>query len=169
MPRKHRGSALLAALIVIGVLALVTVATLQLANISKQASAKDARKLSQTSCVEAARQYLLSRLRLFGVDPTSLTLNQSIALEAGNRQLYSGHIRPMDANGNPVSGSTAAVVRSVIALPPTMVSNNGAKARDISNVIAQPTMGGKSYRVVVACTDPLAGDMELEFTFKYGL
>jgi type II secretory pathway pseudopilin PulG len=177
---RQRGSALLAALIVIGVLALVTVATLQLANISKQASAKDARKLSQTSCVEAARQYLLSRLRLFGVDPTSLSLDQTIQLDSGSnggRRLYTGHIRAVDANGNPTGsgtnpGGTIAgipVVKSVMALPPSLISNNTPRARDISNVIAQPTMGGKAYRVVVACADPLAGDMELEFTFKYGL
>ena len=40
MMRAHRGSALLAALMVIGVLALVTVATLRLANISKATEAK---------------------------------------------------------------------------------------------------------------------------------
>ena len=60
--RSHRGSALLAALIVIGVLSLVTVATLRLASISKTQSVRDARLLSQASCVDAARQYLLGRL-----------------------------------------------------------------------------------------------------------
>jgi hypothetical protein len=166
MSRNQRGSALIAALIVIGVLALVTVATLQLANISKQASASDSRKLSQTSCVEAARQYLFSRLRVFGLDPTTLQLNQAVVLEAGSRTIYSGHMRGIDGG---VPMGNIAVLKSVMALPPTLVSNNNPKARDISNVIAQPTLGGKAYRVVVACSDPMAGDMELEFTFKYGL
>jgi hypothetical protein len=157
MSRKPRGSALIAALMVIAVLALVTVATLQLANISKQASANDSRRLSQASCVEAARQYLLSRLRLFGLDPTTLTLDQTIAVETGSRKMRTGHI------GN------ASVIKSVMALPPTLVSNSTPKARDISNVIAAPTLGGKAYRVVVACSDPMAGDLEMEFTFKYGL
>ena len=67
--RPHRGSALVAALIVIGVLALVTVATLRLANISKGQSAKDARALSQAACVDAARQYLIGRLRLLSKFP----------------------------------------------------------------------------------------------------
>jgi Tfp pilus assembly protein PilX len=157
MPHRQRGSALIAALIIIGVLALVTVATLQLANISKQSSANDARKLSQTSCVEAARQYVLSRLRLVGLPPTSITLDKSITVETGTRSLRTGHI-----------GNTA-IVQSVMALPASLVSNSNAKARDISNIIGTPTTGGSSYRVVVACSDPLAGDMELEFTFKYGL
>jgi hypothetical protein len=157
MLRRQRGSAILAALIIIGVLALVTAATLLLANISKQSSANDSRKLSQTSCVEAARQYVLSRLRLVGQPPTSITLDKSITVETGTRALRTGHI-----------GNTA-IVQSVMALPAALVSNSNAKARDISNIIATPTTGGSSYRVVVACSDPLAGDMELEFTFKYGL
>lgn len=154
---NQRGSALIAALIIIGVLALVTVATLQLANISKQSSANDARRLSQTSCVEAARQYVLSRLRLVGQPPTSITLDKTVSLESGDRKMRTGHI-----------GNTA-IVQSVMAVPSSMVSNNNAKSRDISNIIGTPTTGGSAYRVVVACSDPLAGDMEMEFTFKYGL
>jgi Tfp pilus assembly protein PilX len=154
---NQRGSALIAALIIIGVLALVTVATLQLANISKQSATNDSRRLSQTTCVEAARQYVLSRLRLVGQPPTSITLDQAIAVESGQRKMRTGHI-----------GNTA-VVQSVMAVPSSMVSNNNAKARDISNLIGTPTTGGSAYRVVVTCSDPLAGDMEMEFTFKYGL
>jgi len=157
MRKNERGSALIAALIIIGVLALVTVATLQLANISKQSSANDARRLSQTSCVEAARQYVLSRLRLVGQSPTSITLDQAVAVESGQRKMRTGHV-----------GNTA-VVQSVMAVPSRLVSNSNAKARDISNIIGTPTTGGSAYRVVVACSDPLAGDMEMEFTFKYGL
>jgi type II secretory pathway pseudopilin PulG len=168
--RRQSGSALLAALLVIAVLAVVTVATLQLAQISKQSSVADSRRLSQTSCVEAARQYLVSRLRLFGLDPTTIQLDQSIAIDSAatnnTRRLYSGHVRDPDGGVLPPS---VAVISSVMALPPSVVSNNNPKSRDISNVIAQPTLGGKAYRVVVACSDPLAGDMELEFTFKYGL
>src|SRR5207245_2075393 len=108
MSRKPRGSALLAALIVIGVLALVTVATLQLAGISKQQSAKDSRTLSQTACVEAARQYVLGRLRVFGLDPTTITLNQTIQVDSGGRQLRTGHI-----NG--------PVVTSIQAIAPQLV------------------------------------------------
>jgi len=157
MRKNERGSALIAALIIIGVLALVTVATLQLANISKQSSANDARRLSQTSCVEAARQYVLSRLRLVGQSPTSITLDQAVAVESGQRKMRTGHV-----------GNTA-VVQSVMAVPSSLVSNSNAKARDISNIIGTPTTGGSAYRVGVACSDPLAGDMEMEFTFKYGL
>lgn len=156
-PRHHRGSALIAALIVIGVLALVTVATLQLANISKQQSAADARRLSQASCVEAARQYVLGRLRLIGQSPTSITLDKSIQVETGTRSMRTGHI------------NSSAVITSVMALDSGTVSNNGTKARDMSNVINRNGGSGSAYRVVVACSDPLAGDMELEFTFKYGI
>jgi type II secretory pathway pseudopilin PulG len=157
MMRKHRGSAILAALIVVGVLAVVTVATLTMANISKGNATRDARKLGQAACVDAARQYVLGRLRVFGLDPTTITLNQTIAVDSGNRQLRTGHI-----NG--------PVLTSVEALPASLIGNSGARNRDMSNVIVPgSTLGGRAYRVVVACTDPLAGDLELEFTFKYGL
>jgi type II secretory pathway pseudopilin PulG len=167
--RRHRGSALLAALIVIGVLALITVATMELASISKKQSAKDARTLSQTSCVEASRQYLLGRLRVFGLDPTTIVLNQALQVETGTRNLRTGHVRDQDG-GVWVGDPAAAAVTSVTAVPPNLVGNSSARNRDISNVIVPgATLGGRSYRAVVACTDPLAGDMELEFTFKYGL
>src|SRR5438105_12660248 len=94
MLHKPRGGAMLASLIVIGVISLVTVATLQLANISKQQAAKDARSLSQVACVEAARQYLLSRLRLFGAPATSITLDQSIKVDNGLKRMLTGHVRP---------------------------------------------------------------------------
>lgn len=173
MKRSPRGSALLAALIVIGVLALVTVATYRLAGISRQQAARDSHTLSGSSCAETARQYLLGRLRVFGLDPTTLTLDKTIVVEGSDtRRIFTGHARPtragLDGMMRPVG--SVAVVNTVQALPNQLVGNAGARNRDISNVIVpSPTLGGRNYRVVVSCTDPTAGDMELEFTFKYGL
>ena len=165
---KPRGSALLAAMIVIGVLALVTAVTLTMATISKGNSARDARSLSQMSCVEAGRQYIFSRLRLFGLDPTSITLDQAVQVETGTRHLYTGHVRPV-AGGQPQG--TYAVVTAVLAVPGSFFGGSGSGSGDMSNRIGGGGAGrnGGAYRVVVACSDPLAGDMELEFTFKYGL
>jgi hypothetical protein len=155
--RTPRGSALLAALSVLVVLALVTMATLQLASLSRGSAILDSRKLTQASCVEAARQHVLGRLRVFGLDPTSIQLDQAVQVDSGTRQLRTGHI-------------SAPSVTSVRAIPPNLVGGSGARNRDMSNlVVPSPTLGGKYYRVVVACTDPAAGDMELEFTFRYGL
>ena len=172
MNRPHRGSALLAALIVVGVLALVTVATFQIAALSKNQAARDSRTLSSTACVDTARQYLIGRLRVFGLDPTSITLNQAITVDSGTRTIFTGHARDstqgLDGLMHPVG--SIAVINTVMALPPGLVGNAGARNRDISNiVVASPTLGGRSYRVVVSCTDPTGADMELEFTFKYGL
>ena len=174
MNRPHRGSALLAALILIAVLAVVTVATFRLAAISKNQAAKDARTLSGASCVETARQYLLGRLRIFGLEPTSLVLDQLIQIDNNSsREIFTGHARPnstQDADGFIRPVGTIAAIRTVQAMPPNLVGNASAKNRDMSNVIVPgPTLGGRAYRVVVTCTDPHAGDMELEFTFKYGL
>ena len=164
---KPRGGALIPALIAVGILVTVTAATITLGMMSKNDSVRDARSLSQTSCVEAGRQYLLGRLRVFGLDPTTIQLDQTVQLDSGGRRLYTGHVRPM-AGGQPTG--SVAVVTSVQAVPSQLVGNSNARNRDISNVIVPgSTLGGRAYRVVVACTDPLAGDMELEFTFKYGL
>jgi type II secretory pathway pseudopilin PulG len=166
MMRSHRGSALIAALIVIGVLALVTVATLRLASISKAQSVRDSRLLSQTSCVDASRQYLLSRLRLLSPTPvTELTFDQAVQLDSGTRHLYTGHIRPTGADGLPVGN--VSVIKSVRGVASSQVGSSKAN-RDLSNVIGWSSLG-KNYHVVVACADPVAGDMELEFTFRYGL
>ena len=167
MRATARGSATLAAMVLIGVLAVATVAALAVASLSKGDSARDARALSQTSCVEAGRQYILGRLRVFGLDPTSIQLDQAVQVETGLRRVFSGHIRPV-AGGKP-QGSVA-VVNSVQAVPAQLVGNSSARNRDMSNVIVSgATLGGRAYRAVVSCTDPIAGDMELEFTFKYGL
>ena len=89
------------------------------------------------------------------------------SVETGSRRLYTGHVRTL-AGGQPTG--SVAVVTSVQAVPSQLVGNSNARNRDISNVIVPgATLGGRAYRVVVACSDPLAGDMELEFTFKYGL
>ena len=165
--RNHRGSALLAALIVIGVLALVTVATLRLAGISKEQSARDARVLSQSSCVDTARQYLLSRLQLLSGAPlTDLTFDQVVQLDTGNRHIYTGHVRDRDPATGQFTGAIPMIksVRGVAASQVTAPKGS----RDLSNVIAWSSLG-KNYHVVVACSDPYAGDMELEFSFRYGL
>ncbi|HTO99141.1 MAG TPA: hypothetical protein VMK66_18950 [Myxococcales bacterium] len=166
--RSHRGSALIAALIVIGVLALVTVATLRLASLSKVQSVRDARQLSQASCVDAARQYLVSRLRLLSPTPvTEVTFDQAIQLDTGTRHLYTGHVRPTGPDGLPVGNVSDAVIKSVRGVASNQVGSSKAN-RDLSNVIGWSSLG-RNYHVIVACADPVAGDMELEFTFRYGL
>jgi type II secretory pathway pseudopilin PulG len=162
MMRKPRGGALLAALIVIGVISLVTVATLQLANISKQQAAKDSRSLSQVACVEAARQYMLSRLRLFGAPATAIKLDQAITVDNGKKRMVTGHVRPQGVT------TDQPAITSVLPLQGSFVG--GAKAGERSNVVGTGLgLGATAYRAVVACTDPQAGDMELEFTFQFGL
>jgi type II secretory pathway pseudopilin PulG len=157
MRRSPRGSALLAALIVIGVLALVTVATLRLASISKDQASKDSRSLSQTACVEAARQYLMGRLRVFGLDATTITFNTAVPLENGNRVIRTGHI------------DTAAIT-SVRAVGSGSVGGAVSGLQDMTNkIVAGPTMGGRPYQAVVTCEDPHAGPMELEFIIRWGL
>lgn len=172
MRRAERGSALVAALIVIAILAVITVSSFQIASISKGQAARDSRTLMGASCAETARQYLLGRLRVFGLDPTTLTLDQTINVDSGARRIFTGHARQsqLGSDGFQHPVGSVAVITSVQALPAQLVGNAGARNRDISNVVVPgSTLGGRSYRAVVTCTDPMAGDQELEFTFKYGL
>ncbi len=55
-------------------------------------------------------------------------------------------------------------------MSPQFVGATGIHSRDLSNVIPpSPTIGGRFYQVVVSCADPVAGNVELEFAFRYGL
>ena len=166
--RPHRGSVLIAALVIIGVLALVTVATLRLADISKGQSAKDARKLGQAACVDAARPYLISRLNVFNI-ATSINFDRVISTEAGDRHIYSGHVRGRDGTGKFTGPVITAQPRAVFG----GVSSGGGgsgRSQEITNALRGSGAGvGSTYQVVVACSDPLAGDMELEFSLKFGL
>jgi hypothetical protein len=167
MMRPHRGSVLIAALVIIGVLALVTVATLRLADISKGQSAKDARKVGQAACIDAARQYLISRMNVYSI-PSSVTFDQVIATEAGNRHIYSGHVRAQDSTGKFTGPVITAQPRPVFG-GVNGGGGNGGKL-DISNTLRGSNADqGSKYQVIVACSDPLAGDMELEFSLKLGL
>jgi hypothetical protein len=153
---------MLAALIVIGVISLVTVATLQLANISKQQASKDARNLSQMACVEAARQYVLSRLRLTGAPTTAITLDQAVQIGTGTVGL-SGNAPVKKMRTGHVNDPT---ITSVTPIGMNLVSQVHVGER--SNVVGSVGLSGRPFRAVVACTDPQAGDMELEFTFQFG-
>jgi len=153
---------MLAALIVIGVISLVTIATLQLATISKQQASKDARNLGQMACVEAARQYVLSRLRLTGAPATSITLDQAVRIGTGTVGL-SGHAPEKRMRTGHVNDPQ---IRSVTPIGTNLVSQVTVGER--SNVVGSVGLSGRPFRAVVACTDPQAGDMELEFTFQFG-
>jgi type II secretory pathway pseudopilin PulG len=163
MIRKPRGGAMLASLIVIGVIALLTVATLQLANISKEQASKDARSLSQSACVEAARQYVLGRLRLFGAPATSIVLDQAIVVGTGTTGLSGSEPKKKMRTGH-VKGPA---ITSVSLVRGAAMSQR--TTRETSNVLGPGTLpGAGNYTAVVACTDPQARDMELEFTFQFG-
>lgn len=161
MRSLHKGSALLAALVVIGVLALVTAATMRLATLSKTNSVRDSRKLSQGACVEAARQHLIARLNIFGLaSPQSVTFVDDVTVDTGTRQLRTGHIAP---------GSTP-VITAARTIPYKKFAGGARTTVDRSNKILPAGMGsGNYFNTVVTCKDPVAGEMELEFTIKYGL
>jgi hypothetical protein len=156
---------LIPALIVIAILALVTVATMRLANISKGQSARDARALAQAACIDAARQYLISRTALLAPN-VAVQFDQVIATESGDRHIYSGHVRPLGSDGKPSGNVTLSAVQAVAS---SAVGGSRSGKRDMSNVVGPVSLGARPYMVVVGCTDPMGNDMELEFSLKFGL
>jgi type II secretory pathway pseudopilin PulG len=163
---RTRGIALLPVLGVIVLLAFVTAAALQLALASKTAAIREAHKFTQASCLNAARDHLLARLRNFGTDPTTLQFDEWIGASSTPDSL---HIRTGHVNG--------AATPTVTVVGASLIAGQKQSVRDVSNMIVPgATLGSKFYKVVVACTDPVAGrvnpdagEMELEFTIRYGL
>lgn len=153
MRASERGSALLAAMMVVIVMALVTVATLRISQNSKTNAVRDARKLSYAACVDAARQRVIASVRQFNSTTDQINLNRVVQVENGQRGMRTGHI---------LSTSTPTVKEA----KPQFFGGKPNK-KDVSNRIVSENTG-KYYIATVACTDPVAGDIELEFSFKTG-
>ena len=86
MRSSRRGSALLAALVVIGVLALVTAATMRLATLSKTNSVRDSRKLFYA--------LIPGRDRIIGVQPEHRNAISNEATQRHARHANRGPARP---------------------------------------------------------------------------
>ncbi|HET9451110.1 MAG TPA: hypothetical protein VFO83_09525, partial [Aggregicoccus sp.] len=77
-----RGSALLITLIAMGVLGVLVVGALQFTGTNRAAAVAKMRGDRVSACAETARRYLLSRLRVYGVDVSGLTLEQTLMDDA---------------------------------------------------------------------------------------
>ena len=152
MRRSERGSALLAAMLVVTVMAFVTVATLRLAQNSKTNAVRDARKLSYAACVDAARQQVIASVRQFGGSTDTITVNKVATVENGLRGMRTGHI-----GGGAATATVTRLSNRLFGGRPSAI--------DITNKIVNPSTGAY-YTATVACSDPVVGDIELEFSFK---
>lgn len=154
-----RGSALLVTLIAMAVLGVLVVGAIQFTGTNRAAAIAKMRGDRVSACAETARRYLLSKLRVYGVDVTSLTLEQTLmddAVASRRSTMTTTHYSEPNAQA------------TVVAVSASSVSSSRGQARDLANRLVKPTLGGAYYRVVVMCKEENRSS-ELEFLFRYGL
>lgn len=158
---QQRGNALLMTLIALAVLMLVVAAAIQFTGTNREAAASKARADELQACATVGRKVLLSKLRTFGVPVATLTLDTKLPdtnSAASDKQIRTGHV-----------GATAAEP-VIVRLDSKVMGGSRYQAREMANTLAQTTLGGEYYRVVVSCTHPTSGaSSEVEFTFRHGI
>ena len=158
---RPRGNSLMMTLISLAVLLLLVAALIQSNGSNRDASVSKTRADELQACATTARQVLLSRLRTFGVQTDTLTLNQKLpdAQNAGEQKtMLSAHY------------DKTAPEAVIVKLESSAMGASRDQGRDVANTLASTTLGGQYYRVVVTCRHPSSNDQsELEFTFRHGL
>ena len=161
MDLRRRGNALLMTLIALAVLMMIVAAAIQFTGTNREASISKARADEVQACATTARKLLLSKLRTFGVSPATLSLNQKFPdtqLAATDKEMRTAHF------------DSTAPEPVIVKLDSTVMGSSRYQVRDMANAIADPTMGGGYYRVVVTCRNPSSNaQSEVEFTFRHGI
>ena len=149
--RAQRGSSLIFVVIMLAVLAIVGLAVITQANNEADGASGKRQYDRSVACADAAREMLNSQFRLYGVQPTALTLNTTL----DGKQLASGHY-------------SQVAVTSVTAA--TGSSSGSMGVSDMANRIVRSALGGQLYRMTVVCSSPNSTrQSEIEFLVKFGL
>lgn len=151
--RAERGAALLLVVVIIAVLVVVGYALLGRSTAENDAIGAKRRYDKSVSCVDAARDYLLSQFRTYGVSPTEIQVSSTV----GDMTMRTAHYDDITLKQTVVAekqyqkGSTSAV-------------------NDISNRIVKAGLGGQVYRMTVECASTGAQQQnEVEFLVRFGL
>jgi hypothetical protein len=149
---NDRGSALLVAIILVGVMAIVALALITRTNNEMEAVSSKRHYDVAVECADGARQMLMSSFRTFGLPPASLTLDKTV----NDKRYSSGHYDTF-------------AVQTVAAA--TGVSTGSVGVSDIVNRTRGATLGGQMYRMTVVCTDSASAtrQSEVEFLVRFGL
>jgi len=181
MPRRPRasGSALLVTLIVVLVMLVMVVGTIQFTSGARVVSASKLREDRTTACVDAARNYVVSRLSIFGVQATDMSL-------VGFKDLTVAQTLPDDPDptkrinmltGHYATDGGSAPEATVVEVASSEVGSSQRDIRELGNASPTSRTFGQVFRVIVKCQEPIpAGasasyvprQSELEFEFKYG-
>ena len=158
---RTRGNALIVTLVALAVLMMIVAAAIQFTGTNREASISKARADEVQACATTGRKVLLSKLRTFGVSPTNLTVNDNFPdtqASSTDKVMRTAHF---DNTGTePV----------IVKLDSKLMGASRYQVRDMANTLAQSTLGGDYYRVVVTCRNPSSNaQSEVEFTFRHGL
>jgi hypothetical protein len=155
---RHRGSALLIALVLITVLSVVALALVT--RTTAEIDAVGARRKHEVtaSCAEAARQLVMSKFAQAGANVGTLGMNVTI----NGLTMYTGHYSGTGSGYMPDGG--------VVALAGTAGASSGG-ASDVANKIMRKDLGTTPYRVTVVCQDAdnVTRQTEVEFVLNAGL
>ncbi len=156
---RARGNVLLVTVISLSILLVLVLGAIRYTGGNREASTIKLRGDRGASCVEVARNYLLSRLKVYGLAPADsqfdVRLLDELKPEERSR-IVTGHLGAStpEAVGTIAGSAFGASRRSV---------------RDASNIVAPTTLGGQFYRVAVKCQESSGRETELEFVFRYGI
>jgi hypothetical protein len=106
------------------------------------------------SCADGAREMLSGQLRVFGIQPTQITMDRVV----GGQHMASGHYDNFQIASIQVAGGTQAGTVGVT---------------DIANRTQASRLGGQTYRITAVCytagADGGSQQDEVEFLVRFGL
>jgi len=155
------GNALLVTMIALAVLMVLVVGALRFTGTNREAAAAKMKGDASQACADAARRYLMAKFRTFGVPIEGLTLDNTIP----DSPIVANRTRILTAHYDSLTSEP-----TIVAVSAQSMGQSRRQVRDMSNVPAGTTLGGRYYRVVVKCRDAVSRrESELEFTFRHGI
>jgi len=172
--RGERGTTLVVAMIVVVVLMLIGMAAVARGGVEVEAAGMRRRHSGNVSCVEAARELVMSQLSLTGARITGLAITRQVGdltLQTGHYDRQGAYITVDSTYGNCSTGTGGTIN------PPWMVIGDvtnrstlplgGLASGGGSGTTTSP--GSCGIRIPVLCTDASGRQLELEFVVKLGL
>lgn len=156
-----RGHALLVTIIALTVLLLLVSSAIQITGANREAAASKARGDELQACALVGRKLILAKLRIFGTPVGGLTLDTALPdtqSTSTDKRLRTAHF------------DSAGVEPVIVKLDSGVMGSSRYQVREMSNTLAQTTMGGDYFRVVITCRHPTSNaQSEVEFAFRHGI
>lgn len=157
---SRRGSALLIALIAIGVLMVLVVAAIQFTGTNREGAVAKLRADELAACAESAKRLVFNQI---GTASTSLH-GSTFRFELPDRVTASE--RTVIVSGHYGDADGGAILEQVAA---SVIGSNNRGARDLANSLPMSaSSGGLPYKTMVTCRDRVGREAEVEFLFRFG-